>query len=1028
MMKNFLTLTWAGALALASLGARAQATLGTSPYVENFDGLASGLPTGFSVYTASTRTSLGNAPTAAQLVLTPGAATAWTSISGGFKNFASATGLHSPAPVAVQTAAANRALGVRQTGSFGDATIAPAVPGTAFVFQAANTTGKTDLALSFKLQSLDSTITRIVTWQVDYGLGAAPTTFTTVGTGSTTGNSTFANNTLTVSFGSALDNQSGPITIRIAALAASVSNGGGNRPSTAIDDFSLSWNSPTASTPTLTATPTALAFGNQSLNTTSAAQTYTLSGTSLTGATTVTATGPFTVSKYNTAFGPTLSYAAADLATAQTVYVKFAPTAAGAATGSLSNASAGAVTRTVALTGTGTDPNQTTFDFATCTAALSDGWSQYSVTGPQVWGCTAFGRDPQVPTGSAPNGVQMNGYAGGNVENEDWFISPAFDLSTYNFPLLSFWSRTAFSGPALKLRVSTNYSGSGAPGAATWTDLSVAFPAPGSDTWTQTANVNLAAFKGAKVYVAFVYTSTSTAAARWTLDDIALTKSATAPAPTVLASVNRLAFGYQAVNASSTQTLDVSANDLTADVTVTSSNANFTVSKDGTNFASTVTLTRAEVNAASKPVTVRFRPTVALASLSGTLTVSSAGAAAQTVALSGDTYDPAKTLEVVNWNMEWFGSADPTLGPRDKDLQNTNATAVLNFLKADVYALEEVVDTVRLKAIAANLSTTLGVPYAYKISPYGSRGDNPQDPDYVGDQKLAFIYRTDMVKNASFQGLLRCAEADACPAYSPWASGRFPWQMRADVTLDGVTKPVDFVVIHAKANSTATSANDYARRKTAADLLKNLLDTSYGSDNTLIVGDYNDILEGTIATGVTPAVSSYSSFLNDANYVPLTLPLAQAGLQSTASFKTVIDHVIANKNMAQYYLNGTAAIRTDAAAQVANYSSTTSDHYPIFTRYSFTGVALATKAARPASLGLYPNPVANRVQFEVPETGNNLSLSVYTTTGRLVLQGTGSVAQLNQQLSQRVSGLAAGLYVVRVIGAQQTYTDRFVKQ
>jgi hypothetical protein len=1018
-------------LALASLGAHAQATLGTSPYTENFDGLASGLPTGFSVYTGSTSTSLGNPPTAAQLILTPGTATSWTSTTGGFKNFASATGLKSKATVATQTAATNRALGVRQTGSFGDATTAPATPGTAFVFQAANTTGKTDLALSFKLQSLDSTITRIVTWQVDYGLGTAPTTFTTVGAGSTTGNSLFTNNTITVNFGSALNNQSGPVTIRITALAASVSNGGGNRPSSAIDDFTLTWNSPTATTPALTITPETLAFGNQNVNSTSAAQTYTLTGANLTGATTLTATGPFTLSKDNTtAFASSVSYTAAELATAKTVYVKFAPTATGAATGSISNVSTGAVTRTVALTGVGVDPTQTTFNFNTCATALSDGWSQYSVTGPQVWACTTFGRDPNAPaaTTATPYGVQINGYASGNIANEDWFISPAFDISAYNFPLLSFWSRTAFSGPGLKLMVSTNYSGTGAPSAATWADLNAQFPGAGSDVWTQTAGVNLSAYKGAKVYVAFVYTSTTAGAARWTLDDIALTNSTTAPAPSFFTDVTSLAFGYQAVGTTGTRTLNVTGANLTGDVTLTSGNSAFTLSKDGTTFASSLTLTQADANGTVKPVTVRFSPTVASANYSATLTLTTDGATNRTVTVTGNTYDVAKTLEVVNWNMEWFGTADPTLGPTDKNLQYTNAFTVLNALKADVYALEEVVDTVRLRTLVTQLSTANSLPYAYKISEFGSYADDKNDADYVGAQKLAFIYRTDMVANPSFRGLLRCSQATACPAFTPWASGRFPYSMRADVTLDGVTKKVNFVVIHAKANATATSANDYARRKAGADLLKAELEANYATDNTLIVGDYNDVLDGTIATGVTPAISSYSSFTQDVNYLPITLPLAQAGLRSTAGFPTVIDNVIANKNMAQYYIAGTAAIRTDVTTGIANYANTTSDHYPIFTRYSFTSTPLAAKGSRTVALGLYPNPVANSVRFDVPETGKDLSLTVYTTTGRLVLKGTGTVAQLNQQLSQRVGSLAPGLYVVRLVGTQQTYTDRFEKQ
>ncbi|QKG54420.1 hypothetical protein [Hymenobacter sp. BRD67] len=434
MTKCFRSFGLAGSLLLAVLGAKAQATLSTSPYVENFDNLSRGLPAGFSVYTNASATSLGTAPTAAQLILTPGTTTAWTATGAGFKNFASATGLGSAATITAQTAAPNRALGVRQTGSFGDGSSTATPPtgaGPAFVFQATNTTGKTDFSLTFKLQSLDSTSTRTATWQVDYGLGSAPTSFTKVGSSAITGNATFSNNTVTVSFDTALDDQSGPVTIRIIAPNSTI--GSLNRPSSAIDDFSLSWNTPTATTPTLKATPNTLAFGSQNIITSSATQTYQLTGSNLTTATTLTATGPFTLSKNNTTYSASLSYAPAELATAQTVYVKFSPTAVGTTTGSITHTSTGAVTRTVTLTGVGADPNQTLFEFSTCATTLTDGWSQYSVTGAQTWSCTSYGRDPQAPAGAAPApyGVQMNGYASGNVENEDWFISPAFDLTSY---------------------------------------------------------------------------------------------------------------------------------------------------------------------------------------------------------------------------------------------------------------------------------------------------------------------------------------------------------------------------------------------------------------------------------------------------------------------------------------------------------------------------------------------------------------------------------------------------------------------
>jgi hypothetical protein len=997
-------------LGFATQAAQAQVTLGSTPYTENFDNLASGLPTGFSVYTGATATAVGTAAT-----LTT-AATPWNNTSGAFKNFASATGLTATASTADQAAATNRALGVRPTGTFGD-------PGAAFVFQAANTTGKTDFQLSFLLQSLDNSVGRSVTWTVDYAIGATPTAFTPVASGTGTTSPTFGSTPITVSFGTALDNATGPVWIRVVALAAST--GSGSRPTSAIDDFSLSWQgNPNA--PTLTTAPTSLNFSAQNINTTSAAQSYVLTGANLSAPVTVTATGPFTVSKDNTTFGATTTLTVAELSAPKTLYVKFAPTTAGPATGSITHTSTGATTRTLALSGTATDPSQLSFDFQTCTGStsLSDGWTQYSVSGAQTWACTTFGRNPADPASTAafPSGVQINGFANGsNVINEDWLISPALNLTNTTFPLLSYWSRVAFNGAPLRLKVSTNYSGTGNPNATgvTWTDLNGGFPATGTANWTQTTNVDLSAYKQAGVYVAFVYTSTNDEGARWTLDDVQVTNSSTAPPPAIRASVPSLAFGYRAVNTTPTQTFTVNFSNLTAGATITSSDAAFQVSTDGTTFGSSATVTQA-AGASPVTVTVRFAPTVASRNYTGNITVSTAGAADAVVAVSGNTYDVTNTLEVVNWNVEWFGS--PTLGPTNDQQQYDNVRTILNSLNADVYALAEVVDTTRL-----NTLVSLMPGYAYRVSDFGSYADNRQDADYAGAQKLAFIYRTSVVSNPQFTAFFRCTEAQACPEFGYWSSGRFPFVMTANVTLNNITKQVSFILIHAKANTSPT-ATSYARRKSGADGLKAKLDADYPTQNFIILGDFNDDLDQTITTGITPPTTSYSAFTSDAtNYPALTLPLSLAGKKSTVSYNDVIDHVVVSNEMNQYYVPASAEIQSQVAGLVANYGSTTTDHYPVLTRYSFSGTT-STGTPRFTKLGLYPNPVSKSIRVEVPERSQKLQLQVHTTDGRLVLSTTGSLEQLNQQLNAKVGGLNAGMYVVRMVGEQQTYVERFVKQ
>jgi hypothetical protein len=210
--------------------------LTTSPYTQNFNGIATGIPQGISIKIGASATSLGTGdmPIFGGSLGTP---TDWNNVSAGVKNFASAVApLTAASTSAAQTAATDRALGIRQTSAAGYD------PGSAFVLQLDNTTGKTSFSLSFLLQSMDNTVGRTTIWTVEYGIGAAPSTFTAVATvpvGPLTTGPVWSSTPVTVNFGAALNNQSQKVWIRIVTLAATT--GSGNRPSTAIDNVSLSW-------------------------------------------------------------------------------------------------------------------------------------------------------------------------------------------------------------------------------------------------------------------------------------------------------------------------------------------------------------------------------------------------------------------------------------------------------------------------------------------------------------------------------------------------------------------------------------------------------------------------------------------------------------------------------------------------------------------------------------------------------------------------------------------------------------------
>lgn len=226
-----------GATLCSIFSLHGQVSLTGTSYTENFDGIGTGYPTGWTVKLHATATSLG-----IDTILNV-AKTKWTSTAKGVFNYASADGLTATDTLpATQDASIDRALGVRQTGAVGD-------PGVAFTMQIANTTDMNTFNLTFKLQSLDPTSPRTTPWKIQYATGATPSTFTDITTTPstlTTGGTTWSNTTVTASFGALLDNLAGPVWIRIVALTAST--GSGNRPTTAIDDVNLTWSNGAATT------------------------------------------------------------------------------------------------------------------------------------------------------------------------------------------------------------------------------------------------------------------------------------------------------------------------------------------------------------------------------------------------------------------------------------------------------------------------------------------------------------------------------------------------------------------------------------------------------------------------------------------------------------------------------------------------------------------------------------------------------------------------------------------------------------
>jgi hypothetical protein len=271
-----------------------------------------------------------------------------------------------------------------------------------------------------------------------------------------------------------------------------------------------------------------------------------------------------------------------------------------------------------------------------------------------------------------------------------------------------------------------------------------------------------------------------------------------------------------------------------------------------------------------------------------------------------------KDLTIVNWNIEWFG--DGSMFNGNLDVQEANAGKILKYLNADLYGICEVVDTTRFGRMIRN---TLGNEYRYVVSSY---------PSLLEAQKLAFIYNRNIfrnVKTRAFMGL-------SSTAYGNFASGRFPFLLTADVVINGQRNPVNYILLHAKANADLTS---YTKRLNASIEMKDSLDNYFRPKYFLIMGDYNDNFNGSILSGYK---SPYKNFIDDnTNYNAISLPLNTTGYQSTISYSnSVIDQQIISANMGKWYVLSSASIRTDVSNPVPDFTShSTSDHYPLSSVY-----------------------------------------------------------------------------------------------
>lgn len=119
--------------------------------------------------------------------------------------------------------------------------------------------------------------------------------------------------------------------------------------------------------------------------------------------------------------------------------------------------------------------------------------------------------------------AKMSGWNGsGASPNEDWLVTPHIDLDSYTNESLTF--KTSMDYPdgttTFQILYSTDYSGSGDPNLANWTDLSGQASFSTVDyIWVESGTIDLSSISGNEISFAFKFTCNAESET-WQLDDI----------------------------------------------------------------------------------------------------------------------------------------------------------------------------------------------------------------------------------------------------------------------------------------------------------------------------------------------------------------------------------------------------------------------------------------------------------------------------------------------------------------------------
>ncbi len=350
---------------------------------------------------------------------------------------------------------------------------------------------------------------------------------------------------------------------------------------------------------------------------------------------------------------------------------------------------------------------------------------------------------------------------------------------------------------------------------------------------------------------------------------------------------------------------------------------------------------------------------------------------AQNIPKIGQNY----TLEIANWNIEWFGKTATGFGPSDDAKQQTLVLKTIQGADIDIWGLCEISEKKAFDSLMTKLPN-----YQSVLSSYSP------------EQKTAVLFKKNDFTLIDSK-LLGTENKDS------FSSLRFPLEIKLLPKNNIGIDTLRIIVLHLKANTGSDSSKmlSYNSRKRSADWLKIYLGSLPQNNFTMLMGDWNDDLDLSIYNNLPSPFLKLQTV--GFNYQFLTKKFTYNGQGTTTDYPDPIDHQLASEALALKHKTDSCFI-WHIDQFISNYASTCSDHYPVYSIFNTYGLGLnIDKTMKRVSLS--PNPSSKTILIE--NTNIKEAIVIYNHCGQVVLETLGS-----EKTEIDLSRWHKGLYFVRI--------------